>query len=36
MREKEGRHHIDPSIIQRAVHEAVLKAGINKKTPLVY
>lgn len=27
----EGRHHMDESIIQRAVHEAVLKAGINKR-----
>ncbi len=27
---REGRHHMDPSIIQRAVREAILKAGINK------
>jgi len=27
---KEGRHHIDPSIVQRAVKEAVQKANIDK------
>jgi len=27
----QGRHHMDPSILQRAVHEAVLKAGISKR-----
>ena len=27
----EGRHHMDESILQRAVHEAVLKAGLSKK-----
>lgn len=26
----EGRHHMDPSVLQRAVHEAALKAGISK------
>ena len=26
----EGRHHIDPSLVQRAVRAAVLAAGINK------
>jgi integrase len=28
---QEGRHHIDESLIQRAVHEAVLLSGINKR-----
>jgi integron integrase len=28
---EEGRHHLDPTIIQSAVHEAVLKAGITKR-----
>ncbi len=28
---EEGRYHVDASIIQRAVREAVLKAGINKR-----
>ncbi len=28
---REGRHHMDPSIIQRAVKEAVRRAGIHKK-----
>jgi site-specific recombinase XerD len=27
----EGRHHIDPSLIQKAVKRAILKAGINKQ-----
>ncbi len=27
----QGRHHMDESILQRAVHEAVLKAGIAKR-----
>jgi integrase len=27
---KQGRHHLDPSLIQRAVHRAVLAAGISK------
>lgn len=27
----EGRFHMDPSVLQRAVHEAVLKAGITKR-----
>ncbi len=27
---REGRHHMDPSILQRAVHEALLKSGITK------
>ena len=27
---KQGRHHIDPSIVQRSVHEAILRAGITK------
>lgn len=26
----EGRHHLDPSIVQRDVHQAVLRAGIAK------
>ncbi len=28
---KEGRHHLDPTLIQSAVHEAVLKAGLTKR-----
>ena len=28
---EQGRHHMDESILQRAVHEAVLKAGITKR-----
>lgn len=28
---EEGRHHMDVSILQNAVHEAVIKAGITKK-----
>lgn len=27
---KQGRHHMDESIMQRAVHEAVIKAGLTK------
>ena len=27
---EQGRHHIDPSVIQRVVHEAVLRSGIPK------
>lgn len=27
---KQGRHHMDESLMQRAVHEAVIKAGITK------
>ncbi len=27
---QEGRHHVDPSVIQRAVQQAVLRAGITK------
>ncbi len=27
----EGRHHLDESILQRAVHEALLRAGIAKR-----
>jgi integrase len=27
----EGRHHLDPSLVQRAVHEAIIKAGITKR-----
>lgn len=27
----EGRHHIDESILQRAVHQAVLRAGLSKR-----
>ncbi|MCE1197048.1 integron integrase [bacterium] len=27
----QGRHHMDPSILQTAVHEAVLKSGIAKR-----
>lgn len=26
----EGRHHLDPSLVQRAVREAMKAAGINK------
>ncbi len=28
---EQGRHHIDPSVIQRTLHEAVLKSGIPKQ-----
>ncbi|HWR10473.1 MAG TPA: integron integrase [Rectinemataceae bacterium] len=28
---KEGRYHLDPSILQNAVHEAIAKAGIAKR-----
>lgn len=28
---QEGRHHMDVSILQKAVHEAIIKAGITKK-----
>jgi integron integrase len=28
---QEGRHHIDESLVQRAVHDAVLLSGITKK-----
>jgi integron integrase len=28
---EEGRHHCDPSMIQRAVHDALQKAGVTKK-----
>lgn len=28
---EEGRHHIDVSILQNAVHEAIIKSGITKK-----
>ena len=28
---QEGRHHLDPTLIQSAVHEAVLKAGLTKR-----
>lgn len=28
--EKQGRHHLDPSLIQRSVRPAVLAAGISK------
>lgn len=28
---EEGRHHVDESLVQRAVHEAILKAGISKR-----
>jgi integron integrase len=28
---RQGRHHVDPSLIQRAVHEAVLKADLSKR-----
>jgi integron integrase len=27
---EEGRHHVDASVLQRAVHEAALKSGISK------
>ena len=28
---EQGWHHIDPSVIQRIVHEAVLHSGISKQ-----
>ena len=28
--DEQGRYHIDPSVIQRTLHEAVLKSGIPK------
>ncbi|MCX7024182.1 MAG: integron integrase [Spirochaetes bacterium] len=28
---EQGRHHMDESLLQRAVHEAVLKAGLTKR-----
>lgn len=28
---EQGRHHLDETSLQRAVHEAVLKAGLNKR-----
>lgn len=28
---KQGRHHMDPSILQRTIHEAIIKAGIAKR-----
>ena len=28
---QEGRHHLDPSVVQRAVHEAVTRAGLTKR-----
>lgn len=28
---RQGRHHIDESVLQRAVHDAVLKSGIAKR-----
>jgi integron integrase len=28
---RQGRHHMDESILQRAVHEAVLRAGLTKR-----
>ncbi len=28
---EQGRHHMDETALQRAVHDAVLKAGINKR-----
>ncbi len=28
---EQGRYHIDPSLLQKAVHEAVLRAGIAKR-----
>ncbi len=28
---KEGRYHMDEALMQRAVHEAVLKAGVHKR-----
>ena len=27
---RQGRHHVHPTIVQRAVHDAVLRAGIDK------
>jgi len=27
----EGRHHLDPSVVQRAVHEAVTRSGLTKR-----
>ncbi len=29
--QKQGRHHMDESLVQRAVHEAIIKAGITKR-----
>jgi integron integrase len=29
--ELQGRHHLDPTVLQRAVHEAVIKSGITKR-----
>lgn len=28
---EQGRHHIDPSLVQRAVHEAVLRTGVTRR-----
>ena len=28
---KQGRYHMDPSLLQRAVHEALLRAGLTKR-----
>jgi len=28
---EQGRHHIDPSLVQRAVREAVVRAGVNHR-----
>jgi integron integrase len=28
---EQGRHHVDEAVLQRAVHEAVLRAGITKR-----
>ena len=30
---EEGRHHIDESLVQRAVTDAVVKAGLTKRAP---
>ena len=27
---REGRHHVHPTIVQRAVHDAVRRAGVDK------
>ncbi|RKX74547.1 MAG: hypothetical protein DRP87_16625 [Spirochaetes bacterium] len=30
-KEEEGRHHLDPSIVQKAVKKAVLASGLSKR-----
>jgi site-specific recombinase XerD len=29
---EQGRHHIDESLVQKAVREAVMKTGLTKRT----